>query len=125
MKISDRNTVQIRSYILNFIIVWPGYDNIGSATGLNKVVIDAALDHLSQASAQNQILLVRIKPINRDASGVSAFLGSRRVNANEGPDSVAVHSYCAVRMLATQRSRGMTLAANRVAFEQYRRASVT
>ena len=49
MKISDRNTVQIRSYILNFIIVWPGYDNIGSATRLDKIVIDAALDHLSQA----------------------------------------------------------------------------
>ena len=84
MKIFNRNTVQIRSYILNFIIVWTGYDNIGSTTGLNKIVIDAALDHLSQASAQNQILLIRVKPINRDASGVCALLDSRRVNANEG-----------------------------------------
>ena len=56
---------------------------IGSATGPNKIVIDAALDHLSQASAQNQILLIRVKPINRDASGVCALLGIRTVNANE------------------------------------------
>ena len=53
MKISDPNTVQISNYVLNFIIVWTGYDNIGSTTRLNKIVIDAALDYLSQAGAQN------------------------------------------------------------------------
>jgi len=33
MKISNRNTVQIRNCILNFITVWTGYDDIGSTTG--------------------------------------------------------------------------------------------
>src|SRR6266446_375064 len=92
VKISNPNTVEISNYVLNFIIVWTGYDNIGSTTRFNKIVVDAALDHLSQASAQNQILLLRVKPINRDASGVCYLFESRRVNANEAAASVAVHS---------------------------------
>ena len=53
MKISNRNTVQIRNCILNFITVWTGYDDIGSTTGPDEIVIDTPLDHLSQAGAQN------------------------------------------------------------------------
>ena len=75
MKISNGNSVQLNSYILNFVFVWPCYDDIGPTTRLNKVVIHGALDHLSQAAAQNQILLIRVKPINRDVSGVCAVLG--------------------------------------------------
>ena len=74
MKVSDRNTIQIRRGILNFIVVRPRYDDIGSATRAEKIVIDAALDHFSHATAENQILLLRVKSINRDASQVCTRL---------------------------------------------------
>ena len=48
--------------------------------GSYKIVIDAALDHLSQASAEIRNILSRIKLINRDASGVGALLGIRTVS---------------------------------------------
>src|SRR4029077_6867145 len=92
VKILNRNTVQIGSYILNFIIAWPGYDNVGSATWPEKIVIHAALDYLSQAGAQNQILLIRVEPINRRASRVRVLVVSRIVNPDEPCVAVVVRS---------------------------------
>ena len=97
IEVRDRDAVEMRGGVTDFVVVRTAVDDVGAAAGLDQVVEDAALDDLAEARAFDQILLVRVEAIDRNPGRIGGLPVAGRGTpgcclerqSNRGPGSAA------------------------------------